>query len=128
MRNLVIGPDERLLLDTLRQHAEDNVLSFDDLLDIKNGQAMVVGNRKEHRCVVPDNFRIVYSVEEHPLKDGSGFAKLRHASISVPDKGKLPNPHACEMIIMELGYKNRFLECMVDIEEGRAVNIIEVFQ
>jgi hypothetical protein len=125
MRVLVIGESEKEILGKLREYAEKHVLSFDDLLDIKNGTEAVVGDREEHSCIVPQDFRVVYSIEKHPLKDGGGFATIRHASISVPTEGKLPNVEACHMIIMELGFKNDLPDCMISIEEGRAINIME---
>lgn len=125
MRVLVIGESEKVALGKVKEYAEKNVLSFDDLLDIKNGTEPVVGDRKEHSCIIPQDFRVVYSVEKHPLKNGKGFAKIRHTSISVPEEGKLPNVQACEMIIMELGFKNPLQDCILSVEEGRAINIME---
>jgi len=133
MRVLVMGPPERETLKKLREHAESNVLSFDDLLDIKNKQAPVVGHRKEHVCIIPTDFRVVYSVEQHPYKQQTGdkpsFATLRHASISVPAEGKMPTPEACQMIIAELGFKSDFEDCMIDVStENEVVGIIEEFK
>ena len=126
MRVLVIGPSEKEILKKLKENAEQNVFSFDDLLDMYNKRVPIVGEREGFTCTIPATFRIAYSIEEHPLKDGKGFKKLRHASISVPEIGKLPNPEACNMIIEELGYKNKLDGCVVHVED-RAINIIEEF-
>lgn len=132
MRVLVIGQEERASLGKIKEFAESNVLSFDDLLDIKNNTEPNVGNRPNHWCIIPDNFRVVYSVEMHPNKDGSGFTKLRAMSMSVPNEGKLPNPDACNMVMIELGFKGTLEDCYVRIENDEndvphAILIIEEF-
>ncbi len=129
MRVLVIGQEEKTSLTKLREFAEKNILNFDDLLDIKNGAEPVVGDRPGHSCIIPVDFRVVFSVELHPNKDGSGFTKLRLMSMSVPTEGKLPNPEACKMVMSELGFQSELEDCYVKIEDGdRAILIIEEFK
>lgn len=128
-RPLVIGPEEQEKLKALRENAENNVFSFDDLLDIKNG-APPPGDREGFSCVLPVDFKVVYTVEMMPRKDGSGFTKIRHMSMSVPTPGRLPSVQACEMVMEELGFKNKIQsgECMVHVEQEIAVNVMEAYK
>lgn len=125
MRPLVIGPEEKEKLQALKDNAEQNILSFDDLLDIKNKREPLVGDRPGFSCEIPVGFRVVFSLENHPMKDGSGFKTIRHMSMSVDAEGKLPNPIACKMIMEELGYKSELIDCIISIERNHAINILE---
>ena len=116
MRPLVIGENEKEALSKLKQNAESNIFSFDDLLDMKNEVTEIVGDRPDFFCYIPVGYRVVYSIEEHPLKEGGGFLKIRHASISVDKPKSLPSPEACELIIKELGYENGMENCQLSIE------------
>lgn len=128
MRVLVMGPEEKDKLSKLKENAIKNIFSFDDLLDMKNEQAPIPGDIDGFSCIIPDGFRVVYSIEHHPKTDGSGFTPIRHASISVHEEGKLPNPHACEMIIAELGFTNPLENCLIDVEGGYAINVMEEYK
>lgn len=128
-----MGPPERESIKQVKEFAEKNVLSFDDLLDIKNGAAPFVGRRKGHSCIIPSDFRIVYSVELHPKKDGSGFTKLRVMSMSVPAEGKLPSVESVQMVLPELGYTSKFEDSYVTVEndskgEPVAIVVMEEFK
>ena len=83
MRMLLIGDEERQILHALKENAERNVLSFDDMLDVKNGAEPPAGDRPGFMAVIPQDFTVVFSHENHPLKDGTGMAVVRHASFSV---------------------------------------------
>jgi hypothetical protein len=129
MRILVIGPAEKETLEALKKNAEAHPLSFDDLLDVYNKREPSIGDRPGFSCIIPDGFRTVFSIECQPKKDGSGFLKTRHVSISVPDPDKVPSVESCEMITRELGFTEPRENQYVHIEEwpgGKAVNIIEI--
>lgn len=128
MRPLILGEEQKETLLKLKQNAESNPLSFDDLLDIYNGHQPMVGDREGFSCIIPVGYRVCLSIEDQPKKDGSGFMKTRHMSVSVATEGKLPNPEACKMIMSELGFKKELHECIVDFdtESKRAISIIEL--
>lgn len=105
---MVIGPDEKIKLESLKKNAEENPFSFDDLLDMKNGDVPLTGDRPEFVTNIPDGFRIVYSIEQNVGPEG--FINLRHLSISAPDDGRVPNPAATGLLMFELGFTNTNLE------------------
>lgn len=136
-RVLVMGPDEKESIRKVKEFAESHVLNFDDLLDIKNGTEPFVGNREGHSCIIPINFRIVYSVEMHPKKvqpkNGTEYIKLRVMSMSVPTEGKLPSVEAVKMVLPELGFTSKFEESYVTLEKDKkgepvAIVVMEEFK
>lgn len=122
-RLLIIGETEKQKLAALKKHAEENVLTFDDVLDSYNKQKEPVGNSPEFRCVIPDDFTVVFSHELQP----SG--QIRHLSVSCPGEGRVPSIPAMKIIMHELGYKSPLEECYIYLEEyevrNNAVNVIE---
>lgn len=113
-------------LQELKQYAEQHPLTMDDLLDIKNGDRPVPGDMKEFVCIISTGFKIVFTIE-HQLN-----THIRHLSMSVKTKGKLPNPHVVEKIINILGFKNKLYDCMLNLEEFRpghhAINVLEIIK
>ena len=111
---------EKETLKNLREHAEKNEFSLDDLMNIMNRTQPPAGDRKGFSCIIPVGVRIVHSIETHP------GGKMRHMSVSL-ESGKLPMPELVNMILPELGFKNDMSgECHVSIEEKeKAINIME---
>lgn len=107
----------------LRKYAEANPMSWDELLDIKNGVLPMAGDRPLH-VVVSSAHRIAYSIEHQNVR-------LRHLSIS-HRVDKFPSIHITTMVMGALGFKKPLLECSVTQEEGSngimAMNIIEVIE
>lgn len=91
------------------------------------------GDSDKFFCLLPPQqdwqfpkFRVVYSVEEQPRQLSK--VMLRHLSVSILDADRMPNPHAIEMIMKELGFKRPIKECQVWIEkEYKAVNVLDFF-
>jgi hypothetical protein len=87
---------------------------------------------KEHETELPFGFKVVYTIEQHPLKDGSGALWLRHMSMSAPRQGRVPHDLAMEWVMGQLGYTNHFRNCMVWPEdlgpERVAINVLEEFK
>lgn len=125
MRVLIIGEEERQRIKEIREYAENNPFSFDDILDIKNGHEPAPGDIDKFAFRLPGGIRVVFTIDEQPLKNGAGFTKVRHISLSVPVKDKLPSPEACELILVEFGFKNKLEDCYVHLEEEGCVNIME---
>lgn len=130
MTVLVMGAEEKEALKTLREYAEANPVSMDDLLDQMNGKRDSVGNMPEHTRYIPDSYKVVFSIEEQPP------GPCRHLSVSC--KSEIPAIEAVAMIASEIGFsvdlvrssakENTGVHVYVeDIEDGKkAINIIEV--
>ncbi len=124
-RLLIIGPEERDKLQRLKEFAETNPLSMQDLQATIAGTKPPVGDDVRFVVYVPNGYRVVYSIEEQ--KPG----KYRHCSISVSEKGKFPNPIAFNELIKLLGFKYQLLESNLSENmpyihlEPNAINILE---
>lgn len=120
MRPLLIDDKVKADLKELAEYAEKNVYSMDDLLDIMNGATDPPGLDKNFTRTIPYEYRVVFTIEDQVK------GKFRHLSISVGDRTKLPNPHACEEIIKLLGFESEIYECLINVsEEEGAINILE---
>lgn len=124
LRPLIIDEDARNKFRKVIEHAEANVFTMDDLLDIYNKQGTIAGDMKEFTCILPFGYRIVYSIEEQ------NPSKVRHLSISVNEDDKLPNELAVKEIIKEFGFTNELENCLLRLEpigpNRQAINIIEI--
>lgn len=143
MRALIIGHEEKEKLAALKKHAEQNEMSMDDMLDLMSGAVSPAGDRPGFSCIIPTDFRVVFTVEAQPR------GRARHVSISVPEENKVPSPESCDLIMMHLGFKKSLLDMMkkglaakalgqdevwekatagfhVYIEKDKAINVIEI--
>jgi hypothetical protein len=87
------------------------------------GRVQPAGDNDERSCVLPVNFRIVYSLEEHPC----GWC--HHISVSGGAKGKVPSIAMVKMVMKEIGFKGDLKDqhsvWMEDLDNGeKAVNIL----
>lgn len=121
MRPLIIDDTVRAAVHKLIKHAEENPFTVDDLLDIKNGQQPPAGDREGFCCIIPFDYRVVYSIEMQPQ------GKAQHMSISVPVAGKYPSPWAVSMIGDLLGFAD-LEKCHVWIDEADVINVVNVIQ
>lgn len=84
---------------------------------------------EEHTALMPSGYRVVFTIEQHPYRDGSGAMWLRHMSMSSPNAGKVPINQAIEWAMGQLGYTSALSDCLAYVEdygEGRlAVNVLE---
>jgi hypothetical protein len=124
MSVLVIGPEEKEDIKQLITYAENNVIKLDRLKAMVAKQAPPVGDLPGYRMILPNGYRVVYSVEEQP----SGL--FRHISISL--KNGSPPPPAIDMIIAEFGFKTKLENGRVRSGpvsqlwlEGTALNLLE---
>jgi hypothetical protein len=126
MRAMVIDDNVKRDLERLAAYAEKHVLSMDELLDMVNKQAPPPGDNKNFVVEIPFGYRVVYTIEDQPA------GKVRHLSVSVDKKGKLPSITAVEEIMRMIGFKGELSECKVgfeSIDENQdAVNVLEVIR
>jgi len=100
--NPLIVDDESL--KKLREHAEANKFSIDEMKKIVAGKAPVVGDRPGYSCNFDFGYRVVFTIEEHPLKGGKGTIWIRHMSMSQVAKGRSPHLIAMAMVGGPLGF------------------------
>jgi hypothetical protein len=123
MNALLIDNEVKADLNRLVEYAETHPFSIDDLLDIQNGVLPPPGDNPERVCLIPFDYRIVYSIEQQLKGD------VRHLSMSVSGENKLPSIQAVETIMGFVGFKNGLQDCMKYLEDvsenHQAINILE---
>lgn len=121
MSVLVLGQEEKQILEDLREYAESHPMSMDDMLDIINGDSGAAGDFEEFTRNIPVGYRVVFSVEQQVPGD------IRHLSVSCD--GVAPSPEAVELIQKEVGFEESkptqiFVE---DIGDGQiAINVLQL--
>jgi len=116
MRPLVIDEDAKTRIAALKAHAAKNVVSLDELHKlIETGN--VLGDDESNSIHLYHGFRVVYTLEEHPM------GLCHHISISVDTPGKMPNEFSVQAIMDEFGFPLKLHECPVAID-GPAVGVI----
>lgn len=113
-------------LAAYRQRIENQKIPLHEMKRIVSGDATIVGDRPSHVFNFPLGYRLVYSIEEHPLRNGSGTIWIRHMSMSIAVEGRAPNPIALEMIGKELGFPP-LKECSIQME-GSAVCVLAEYK
>jgi anti-sigma regulatory factor (Ser/Thr protein kinase) len=117
---LLIDDTAREQIKALKEYAEKNQYTMDDLLDIKNGAQEAPGNNAFYSCALPVGYKVVYTIEQQVP------GTLRHMSISV--NGKVPPIEAVQMIMAEFSFENELKDCYLYLEEGGvAINVIEPY-
>ena len=124
MRALIIRAEEKAALNVLRKFAESHRIDVDELLDIYNGHAPPVGDRKGFDCDIPVGYRVVFCIEHQT----HGWA--RHLSVSIhPVKPHIcANPFAVDKIMAYLGFQGKMTgeNAVVYFENKETVvNVIE---
>jgi len=119
MRALLIDDNVKAELKSLTEYAFKNQYSSDKMLDRVNGDVEPPGDDKNFYRIIPNDFKVVFTVETHPV------GKFRHASISVGDRTKLPNPHACEEIVKMLDFDGDLSDCRLGGFEDGAIDIMQ---
>lgn len=108
MSILCIGPDEKEAIQRATEIARANAIPWEQLKDYvldSNREVVKLGDRpkgfervQSQNVLIPVGYRAAISFEEQP----AGI--LKHLSISVATKGKIPNVHAIIMIAEEFGF------------------------
>src|SRR5437762_4044175 len=122
-RPMIIDEDAKQKIKAVIVHAEANVFSMDDLLDIYNKQEKVAADQSGFVCEIPVGYRIVYSLEDQP----AGI--VRHLSVSVDEDKCLPNPPTVELLMKLFGFQSDLAFCHVKLEDispsRQAINVLE---
>jgi hypothetical protein len=115
-------------LEQFRTAVEAMPIGLDEIRRMASGEAPLVGERPGHELMLELGWRIVYSVEEHPRKDGQGGVWLRHMSMSQARPGRWPNLYALGEIARGLGFPS-MEECIVRKDMGSdAIEVIGKYE
>lgn len=112
LRALVLDSASLEKLAILKKHAEDNVFSMDDVMDMVNDKKTRIGDMKGFQIDIPVGFRVCYSMEYCPHL-------CRHLSISVDAPNGLPNVVAVEEIMKHLGFTQPLSDCRLTLFEAK---------
>jgi hypothetical protein len=120
MRALIIDQSVTKEVEKLVDYAEKHPFTFDNMLDIKNGEEPPPGDRPEFVIEIPVGYRVVFTIELQKYK-------VRHLSVSVSGDG-LPNPMAVLGIMELFGFKNSLKDCVkVWIENEHFINVVDFY-
>lgn len=101
------------------EYARVNVLTIDDLLDMRNAKG-AVGDDRSKCLILPVGYKVVYSIEETP--DG----KIHRLQIAHRD-GKKVAPEKVERILELFDFTRTLGHCSVQIvEDSNGVQVINV--
>jgi len=126
MAALLIGTDEKAQIKELKEFAEANVISFENLMKLANGFGQPIGDNPNFVAEFPIGFRVVFSYEMQKVR------KTKH--ISITHKGRLPPIPAVNMLLEEFGFLHKVEDlknsedqtAFIWIEEEvNAVNVVE---
>lgn len=123
MSVLIIDEAAKERIKEVKEYAERNHYSIDDLLDIKNGAQEPPGDNGFYSCHLMTGYRVVYTIEHQP-----SIGLVRHMSISLNEQ--LPSVPSVKLIMDEFGFESQLEECYTFIENtptGKAINVLEVY-
>jgi len=118
------------------EYAWKNIVPIAELSksgELKEGMPAPAGDKKEHVVLIPQCFRVVFSIEnqgEETIEEKPGLGMCRHLSMSINRPGRIPNPIAVDMVIEEFGFENPLYRCVVWVEgfgekTFPAINVLE---
>jgi len=110
IRPLIIDQEAKKNITRVIKYDFDHKMNTEIMNKLIIGEIVAPGFSPNYSCEIFNGYRIVFSVEEHPM----GWC--RHISISVPG-GKLPNIEAARLIIKEFDFENDLEDCITRIEK-----------
>jgi hypothetical protein len=128
MRPFFLGKEQRQQLKKIKEYAEANPYSMDDLLDAHNDKKLNAGHSKNNRCIIPVDFLIVYSIEETTIFPTNSSHFLRHLSIAIPSKDRLPAPETVSLVMEELGFKGGLSDAVKILKEEGRIHVWEFYK
>lgn len=121
MRALIIDENSSRKIKQVIEYAKKHPHNVEIIRKRMTGDYPVPIDYEGFTCVIPMDFKCVYTIEEHP----HGWS--HHLSVSVPEPTKLPNIEAVKMLMREFEMTTPIKECHVwleDCEFNRAVNVL----
>lgn len=125
---LIIGENEEYQLAKLLEHAKNNILSTDDVLDILNKD--LSRDMSAHYIVLPIEHHIIFTIE--PAKAENKFQ--RHLSIRYFNGSRLTYPQFAQEIMNYLEFQTPLDKLNGKVYEenlengGKIINIVEVIE
>ena len=116
---------DNVALANLKVSAEANPIFMSELIEISEGRASAPGNRDEYSLNMPINFRVVFTIEEHPQGEGQGNKWFKHMSMSLAVPGRMPNVPAIALVCEALGFLP-LEDCHINFEKNYEFPYIEV--
>ena len=125
MRPLIIDFETKQKIKSVIEYAEQNRIDHFQMIEIEAGILPPVGDNPNHCVSIFSGFRVVFSIEEHPI----GWC--RHFSVSVNADEKLPSIPATELLLQEFGFgENKSIHDFdnVWLEDEYIVNVIQLIE
>lgn len=119
MYTLRLDDESKKLVDDVVAFAKKYPMTLETLQKIASGAMPAAGDLGKYTCILPDDFKCVFSFEYHP----GGL--MRHLSISHRVE-KYPHRQAVKLIMQFFGFTRSLEQCAVWNETPyRAINIVE---
>lgn len=119
MRPLFIDDAAKAAIQALKEHAEKNVLSIDDLLDMVDGKKPKWGDLPGSFILLLVGYRVVFSMEQQKI------GLCRQLSISVNTSNRIPSMDAVQMIMNEFGFEHPLEKCILRVVDNDAIYVLE---
>jgi hypothetical protein len=119
MRPLIIDDKIKEEIQRLKDHAEKNIFTIDDLKKIVSREVPHISSRPGFTIEIPIGYHVVFSMSEQKL----GIA--RELSVSINDSDKKISPEAMQLLLDEFGFDHPITECVVK-ESSKAIYIAEL--
>jgi hypothetical protein len=129
---LLLNDDVQKKIKTLIEYADNHVVSYEKMVELQEKTELeeaiddAIGNDPNHSIELPLGYRVVYSIEVHPI------GECRHISVSVDNKE--PDLDNLRLILDFFGFMSNLQDgkCYAYVEsytvdsiEYSAVNVVE---
>jgi hypothetical protein len=121
-RKLYINSAAKREVERVIKYAESHIVSYSALEAMVTGQISPVGDKRGHVCLIPREYRIVYSIEEQAI------GLCRHLSVSLNETKYIADQNALNKILELFGFDGDISDCYVWIEELDNVNAVNIVQ
>lgn len=111
-------------LAELKEYAEQNPLSLNEVKKIISGQELPPGEREGYTLFLEPCWKLVYSIGVYP-NEIEGSSVVRHMSIGLSKPGRVANLVTVKFISKTLGFPE-LEKCYVSCENGIVEVIAEI--
>jgi hypothetical protein len=130
---LVINDRVRADIHRVRDYALKYPLATADVESAVAMQKSQLYDRPDHWCVVPLGFRCAFTIEPAISKTSMGpLGYIRHLSVSMIKRGRVPSPPAMDMLMEEFGFTCNVNACaeagLMWMEDEYAVNVCQFLE
>lgn len=124
MRPLFITPDVVTAIERVKAYADAHRFSLHDICHLMGHPEKAPGHTPGFVVEIPRGFRCCFTIEQQP--DGW----MRHLSISVMMKERVPTEAAVMTLLPLFGFKRPLRECVVHLmqESVASINVLELLE